>query len=256
MKFPISALERSRYEGRGAVFSEADREMTRSLRERIAQRERAQHHVAILSGGTIAAAASVMVTHSVSPWLILGLALLLLAFSFAMLNNDHHIIASAMYIIEQDGDDAAAQRAWEVHLQREIGRSNHGIEAIVTGVLLASPYAVPVFGTLGSICLFLVNANEWQRLAVLVPMFLGVLFVIASLELRHRYWLIGEKSKSLGGNSLFPSAPASDSSGMSNLLGLGEDSSGKTPAGAVRIRRLRFKPRRKRGRQSRDTTLS
>lgn len=183
--------------GRAAHLDEANRDITRYLRERISQRERAQHQVAILSGGTIAAAASVMAKTDVSPWLILGLSILSLAFAFSMLNNDYHIIASALFIVSQGSADAVVQRAWEIHIQSEVGRTNHGASAIRTNLQRVTPYAVPVLGTLGATCLFLVSASGWQRCAVLMPFALIILFAFSAVDVRNRYWNIAEKAKAL-----------------------------------------------------------
>jgi hypothetical protein len=190
--------------GRAAHLDEANREITRYLRERISQRERAQHQVAVLSGGTTAAAASIMASTAVSPWLILGLSVLVLAFAFSMLNNDYHIIASALFIVSLRSDDAAAQRAWEIHIQREVGRTNHGASLFRPNLQLVTPYAVPVLSTLGATVFFLVSASGWQRCAVIVPLTLSVLFAFSALDVRNRYSSISEKAKALTNPSCMP----------------------------------------------------
>jgi Ca2+/Na+ antiporter len=146
--------------------------MTRSLRSQIIERERAQHQIAILSGGTIAAAASILARSHVSVWVILGLSILLLAFAFTMLNNDYRIIAAATFIASQDDQDGHAQRAWERHLRQESRRSENGIGHIVLLLRVVAAYAVPILGSLGVITVYLVRASGYQLAAALVPLIL------------------------------------------------------------------------------------
>lgn len=175
----------------------AGHEMTRYLRDRISQRERAQHQVAILSGGTLAAAAPVLAHTEVSPWVIMGLTILMLAFALSMLNNDFHIIAAATFMVEQDNEDAVVQRAWEIHLQGELGRSGSGAGWIRTNLQLVTPYALPVLGAIGGMALFLVYGTGWQRCAIILPLGLSVLFALTALSVRRGYWRIFVRAKAL-----------------------------------------------------------
>jgi heme/copper-type cytochrome/quinol oxidase subunit 2 len=121
----------------------------------------------------------------------------MLAFALSMLNNDFHIIAAATFLVEQENEDALVQRAWEIHIQRELGRSGSGAGWIRTNLQLVTPYALPVLGTIGGMVLFLVYATGWQRCAIVFPLGLSVLFAITALDVRRGYWHISVRAKAL-----------------------------------------------------------
>ncbi len=156
-------------------------EMIKCLRGQIVERERAQQQIAILSGGTIAAAASVLVRTHVSVWIILALSILLIGFAFAMLHNDDRIITLASFIVKQDGEDAESQRAWERHLL-EHGRHAHGMKHVILMLRAVAAYAVPMLGSLGVLVVFFVKAGGYQLTAASVPLVLYGLFVRGALD--------------------------------------------------------------------------
>lgn len=125
----------------------------------------------------------------------MGLAILMLAFALSMLNNDFHIIAAATFLVEQDNEDGIVQRAWEIHIQRELGRSGSGAGWIRTNLQLVTPYALPVFGTIGGMVAFLVYATGWQRCAIILPLGLSVLFALTAQDVRRGYWQVFARAK-------------------------------------------------------------
>src|SRR3954447_14653302 len=79
--------------------NDARDELIRSLRGEVSERLRLQHQIAVLAGGSIAVAASLLGKDvEPSPWLYLGLSILFIGFGFWMLNQDR-IIVTAMHFV-------------------------------------------------------------------------------------------------------------------------------------------------------------
>ncbi|HEU4905511.1 MAG TPA: hypothetical protein VFT19_05285 [Solirubrobacterales bacterium] len=170
---------------------DADREMTRSLRTQMAERERNRQQVGLLSGGTIAAAASVMSQASVANLLVLGLSILLLAFAFTMLNFDYRVVVAAEFIIARGEDDASVQLAWERHLHRGSKRVRMPpVERAARWMRVSASYAVPVLGALGTLAVFVYQGSGLELFAATIPAVLTLLFLSGARDLSNRYVLL------------------------------------------------------------------
>jgi hypothetical protein len=166
-------------------------ELIRSLRGEVSERVRLQHQIAVLAGGSIAIAASLLGEDvEPSPWLYLGLSILFIGFGFWMLNQDRIIVTAVHYVLLRGDAHAEVQAEWEVHLRdanRNLGISLTGVAAALRGM---APYAIPVLGTVGASWAFVAQDDAaWPT--VVVPTLLTAAFLREVFRVIGAYQALG-----------------------------------------------------------------
>lgn len=170
-----------------APATEARVEFVRFLRAEISELVKLQHQVAVIAGGSVAVAASLLGSDVDPPaWLLLGLSVLFLAFGFTMLEKDRLIVCAAEFILQSGTPEAVVQAEWERHLRdatRNVGTASTGIGAMLSS---AAKYAIPVFGAVGASWAFLAD-DEAPDLMLLVPAVLMLAFVAELVSVTRNY---------------------------------------------------------------------
>ena len=178
----------------GLLAPDVQSDFIRSLRAEIASRVQQQQQVAVAAGASIAVAASLLGDKvDPSPWLVLGLSLLFLAFGFTMLNQDRLIIAAATFILDQDCAEATIQRRWEMHLRsynRDLGRLRIGTGAVLRAM---SNYAIPVLGTIGAGWAYLADDRAAPAF-IAIPATFALAFAIEAWEVTRDYQRLGNSA--------------------------------------------------------------